>query len=138
MTKRRAVRGGFVAVGRERAEEEGVEGEERVEGDEVEGEGVEEAVEAVFASSAPPPAPPPPAPPPSLLIFLSINARLLCHCLRRGKRRAVPDATLGTETKTSAWFEAGIARHEEETSPQHSVGAPAEATVPIIPGLAAR
>ena len=42
------------------------------------------------------------------------------------------------ETKTSKWLDAGMRPHEEETSPQHSVGSPAEASVSsITSGLAA-
>jgi hypothetical protein len=99
MTKRRAVRGGGVGRdGRGRAEEEGDE------------------VEAAVLAAAPAPLAS------TILILCSISARLLSHCLRRGKRRAVPDATLGTETKTSKWFDAGMGRHEAETSPQQSGG----------------
>ena len=99
-TKRRAVRGG--GGGRwERAEEE------------VAGLVLEAVLAEVSA---------PLALPFKFLILSSISTRLLCHCFRRGKRRAVPDATLGTETKTSKWFEAGMGRHEAETSPQHSEG----------------
>ena len=115
MTKRKAVRGG--GLGRERAEEEAEVVEEEVE---------EAAVLAEALASF------------ILLILCSISVRLLCHCLRRGKRRAVPDATLGTETKTSKWLDAGMGPHEADTSPQHSVGAPAEARVSsITSGLAA-
>ena len=100
MTKRKAVRGG--SCGRwERAEE-------KREADLV--------VEAVLAVAPAPPAAS------KFLIFCSISPTLLCHCLRRGKRRAVPDATLGTETKTSKWFEGGMGRQEAETSPQQSEG----------------
>jgi hypothetical protein len=108
-TKRKAVRGsGF---GWERAEEEA--------------EIVKEEVEEALAASI-------------LLILSSISTRLLCHCLRRGKRRSVPDATLGTETKTSRWFAGGMGLHEEEMSPQHSVDAPAEESVlSITSGLVA-
>ena len=114
MTNRKAVRGG--GLGREQAEEQA----------EVVEEEVEEAVLAeALASSIP-------------LILCSISTRLLCHCLRRGNRRAVPEATLGTETKTSRWLDTGMGPHEAETSPQHSVGAPAEASVSsITSGLAA-
>jgi len=112
MTKRRAERGG--GFGRERAEEEA---------EVVEVEFEEEAVlaEALAASI--------------LLILSSISTRLLCHCLRRGKRRSVPDATLGTETKMSRWFAGGMGLHEEEMSPQHSVDAPA--VLSITSGLVA-
>ena len=52
--------------------------------------------------------------------------------------RAVPDARLSTETKTSKWLDAGMGSQEAETSPQHSVGALAEASLSsITSGLAA-
>ena len=105
MTKRKAVRGGSCGR-RERAEEKG------------ELDLVVEAVLAAVLVFAPAPLAPPAAS--EFLILCSISARLLCHCLRRGKRRAVPDATLGTETKTSKWLDAGTGRHETETSPQQS------------------
>ena len=109
MTKRRAVRG----------DSAGWEG--------AEGDIVEAAV--LVAATAPSAS--------IILVFCSISARLLRHCLRRGNRRAVPDAVLGTETKTSRWFDAGMGPHEADTSPQHSVGAPAKASVSsITSGLA--
>jgi len=91
MTKRKAVRGD--GLGRERAEEEAEVVEEEVE---------EAAVLAEALASS------------ILLILCSISVRLLCHCLRRGKRRAVPDATLGTETKTSKWLDALLLADPED------------------------